>query len=133
MQTTLEQSRETQGERRLEAPRGVRDMLQELARPIALVLCMTSLCAVFYTAFLVPAADPVQCKWDSLVLLSLAAGISLSGGMLFREPAQRGAGRLLRTLPVQVFCWALGMMLLLFASSWYVETQGIFYKDVRRF
>lgn len=108
-------------------------MLHELAKPIALMLCMISLCAVFYTAFLVPASDLEQRIWDSLVLLSLAAGICLSSGMIFREPAQTGAGELARTLPVQIFCWALSVMLALFAASWYLETHCIFYKDVRRF
>jgi hypothetical protein len=107
-------------------------MLYELAKPIALLLCMISLCAVFYTAFLAPASDLEQRVWDSLVLLSLAAGICLSSGMIFCEPAEDGAARLLRTLPVQVFCWAFGGMLLLFAASWYLETYCIFYKDVRR-
>jgi formate/nitrite transporter FocA (FNT family) len=107
-------------------------MLHELAKPVALLLCIVSLCAVFYTAFLVPATDLEQRIWDSLALLSLAAGICLSSGMIFRETAQNGANLLLRTLPVQIFCWALGLMLLLFAASWYLETHCIFYKDVRR-
>jgi hypothetical protein len=107
-------------------------MIQELAKPIALLLCMLSLCAVFYTAFLIPASDLEQRVWDSLMLLSLAAGICLSSGMIFREPEQTGAGRLLSTLPVQVFCWALCVMIALFAASWYLETHCIFYKDVRR-
>jgi len=108
-------------------------MIHELAKPVALLLCMISLCAVFYTAFLVPAGDLEQRIWDSLVLLSLSAGICLSSGMIFREPARNGAEPLLRTLPVQVFCWALGLMVALFAASWYLETHCIFYKDVRRF
>lgn len=107
-------------------------MLHELAKPVALLLCIVSLCAVFYTAFLVPATDLEQRIWDSLALLSLAAGICLSSGMIFRETAQNSANLLLRTLPVQIFCWALGLMLLLFAASWYLETHCIFYKDVRR-
>jgi hypothetical protein len=107
-------------------------MLQDLAKPIALALCMSSLCAVFYTAFLVPASDLEQRALDALVLLSLAAGISLSSGMIFREPAQDGGGRLLRTLPVQLFCWALLVMGAMFAASWYLETHCIFYRDVRR-
>jgi hypothetical protein len=108
-------------------------MIQELAKPVALLLCMISLCAVFYTAFLVPAGDLERRIWDSLVLLSLSAGICLSGGMIFREPARNGTEPLLRTLPVQVFCWSLCVMLALFAASWYLETHCIFYKDVRRF
>lgn len=104
-------------------------MLLELAKPVALVLCVLSLCAVFNSAFLVPASDLEQKTWDSLVLLSLAAGICLASGMIFRESMQT----LTRTLPVQMFCWAACLMLALFLASWYLETHCIFYKDVRRF
>lgn len=108
-------------------------MLLEVAKPIALALCMISLCAVFYTAFLVPANDLEHVGWDSLMLLSFAAGICLSSGMIFRESTQTGMGALLRTLPIQMFCWAVCLMLALFAASWYLESYCIFYKDVRRF
>jgi formate/nitrite transporter FocA (FNT family) len=108
-------------------------MLLEVAKPIALTLCLLSLDAVFYTAFLVPSSDLEQKTWDSLVLLSFAAGICLASGMIFREPTQTGAVGLARTLPVQMFCWAAGLMLALFLASWYLETHCVFYKDVRRF
>ncbi len=101
----------------------------EFAKPVALVLCMLSLCAVFNSAFLVPASDLQQRAWDSLILLSLAVGICLSGGMIFRDSAQT----LTRTLPVQMFFWAACLMLALFLASWYLETHCVFYKDVRRF
>ncbi len=68
--------------------------------------------------------------WDSAVLLSLAAGICLTSGMIFREPTREGVEPVLRTLPVQVFCWATALMVVLFISSWYLETHCIFYKDV---
>ena len=35
----------------------VDSMLLEVAKPVALALCMLSLCAVFYTAFLIPASE----------------------------------------------------------------------------
>jgi hypothetical protein len=120
-------------------------MLLEVVKPVALVLCMVSLFAVFYTAFLVPASDLEQRVWDSLALLSLAAGICISSGMIFRESSHTGAdsiGRqsghsrrdpLTRTLPVQMFCWGASLILALFVASWYLETYCIFYKDVRRF
>lgn len=107
-------------------------MLTEVAKPIALVLCMFSLCAVFYTAFLVPASDLEQRSLDSIVLLSFAAGISLTSGMIFREPARNGASSVMSTLPVQMFVWAVCVMVVLFLTSWYLETHCIFYKDVRR-
>jgi hypothetical protein len=107
-------------------------MLIEIAKPIALFLCMVSLGAVFYTAFLVPASDLEQKTWDSIMLLSFAAGICLSSGMIFRETTQAGTEPLTRTLPVQLFLWAAFVMLALFLASWYLETHCIFYKDVRR-
>lgn len=107
-------------------------MLTEVAKPIALVLCMFSLCAVFYTAFLVPASDLEQRSMDAVVLLSFAAGICLTSGMIFREPARDGAVSLMRTLPMQLFLWAVCVMVILFLVSWYLETHCIFYKDAHR-
>lgn len=108
-------------------------MLLEAVKPIAIVLCLLSLCAVFYTAFLFPASGMEQRIWDSVVLLSLAAGICLASGMIFREPTRDGVEPVTRTLPVQVFCWTTGIMVALFIISWYLQTYCIFYKDVRRF
>jgi len=108
-------------------------MLQETAKPIALLLCLLSLCAVFYTAFLVPASTMEQRLWDSAVLLLLAAGISFASGMLFREPTRDGVEPVTRTLPMRVFFWAACLMAVLFVASWYLETYCIFYKDVRRY
>ena len=107
-------------------------MLVEIAKPVALVLCVLSLWCVFYTAFLVPASGLEQRIWDSLILLSLAAGICVSSGMIFRERAESGEGSLTRTLPIRMFCWATGLMTVLFLASWYLETYCIFFKDVRR-
>jgi hypothetical protein len=108
-------------------------MLTEVAKPIALLLCMLSLCAVFQTAFLVPASDLHQTILDSLELLTLAAGISLASGLIFRESAPASTAdskRIMTTLPVQVFCWAATTMLLLFVCCWYLESHCIFYHDI---
>ena len=111
-------------------------MMIEVAKPVALLLCLLSLCALFHTAFLVPASDLHQTILDSLELLSLAAGISLVSGLIFRESAPvspTDSRRIMATLPVQVFCWAATTMLLLFVCCWYLESHCIFYRDVRRF
>jgi hypothetical protein len=34
---------------------------------------------------------------------------------------------------VQLFCWAVGLMLILFFSAQYLETHCIFYRDIHRF
>jgi hypothetical protein len=113
---------------------GSDSMLLELVKPVALLLCLLSLCAVFHTAFLIPASDLHQTIWDSLEMLALAGGISLISGLIFRESASPeffDSQRLSDTLPVQVFCWASGTMLVLFFASWYLETHCIFYRDAR--
>lgn len=108
-------------------------MVLEVAKPIALGLCLLSLCSVFYAAFLVPASAPEHRLLDSVILLSLAAGICLCSGMIFRELTPEGIEPLISTLPMQMFFWAAGVMVALFVASWYLETYCIFYKDVRRF
>jgi len=105
-------------------------MFLEAAKPVALLLCILSLYAVFHTAFLIPATDFHDRIHDGLLLLTLAAGISLPSGLLFRESHSPQA-RLATTLPVQLFCWSAVVMFLLFTASWYLETHCIFYRDVR--
>jgi hypothetical protein len=109
-------------------------MFVDIARLLALVFCMLSLCAVFHTAFLVPASDLEQRIGDSLSLLALAAAISLVGGLVFRDaiPEPHPANsRLTATLPVQLFCWASSIMFVLFIVSWYLESHCVFYRDIR--
>ena len=136
-------------------------MLLELAKPIALCLCLLSLYAVFYAAFLAPAEDWEQRIWESVELMSLAAGICVVSGLIFREPIEapndqlevewrawrrrwkeregweeteeRKPERLMDTLPMRLFCWASALMVFLFVASWYLETYVVFYRDVRRF
>jgi hypothetical protein len=78
----------------------------------------------------------VICTTESgtLELLALAAGISLISGLLFFDSTPKSSAnnaRLITSLPIQVFCWASGIMLFLFIASWYLETHCIFYRDVR--
>jgi hypothetical protein len=60
--------------------------------------------------------------------------MSLISGLIFQRatagPSVRGA-HLLATLPVQLFCWASSIMLVLFLVSWYLESHCIFYRDVQ--
>jgi hypothetical protein len=108
-------------------------VLVELAKPVAFILCILSLYALFIHAFLIPSSDMLQKICDCLSLLMLAAGTSLISGLIFqratRKPYVRGA-QLLATLPVQLFCWASSIMLVLFLVSWYLESHCIFYRDV---
>jgi hypothetical protein len=104
--------------------------LVEVVKPITLLLCILSLYAVFHTAFLIPGRTVHDRLWDSLALLGLAAGISFVAGLIFREGEAVRVG-LAETLPVQLFWWAVGIMVALFVTSWYLESYCIFYRDVR--
>ena len=108
-------------------------MLLETVKPVALAMCLLALCAVFSTAFLMPASGLEQRIWNSTILLSLAAGMCVASGMLFRERTRDDIQPLMRTLPMQLFCWAACLMVVLFVASWWLQTYCIFYKDVRRF
>ena len=107
-------------------------MLLELMRPIALVMSMLSLGTVFNAAFLHPASGLEDQLWDCLLLLGLAAGVCFSSAMIFRESGADGIEPVLRTLPMQMFFWAVGTMVLLFLAAWYLQTHCIFYRDLRR-
>ncbi len=111
----------------------VRGVALEIARPIALLLCLAALYAVFYTAFLAPSRDVGDRPWDTAALLALSAGIAAASGMLFRERPHIGASGLLRTLPMQVFFWALGVMGAMLLASWYLEAHVVLYRDARWF
>ena len=94
-------------------------MSVEILKPIALIVCLMSLCAVFQVAFLT--AD-----------MFLWAGISVSSGMIFRADEECQAVDCMRTLPMQIFFWGAGTMVVMFFAAQYLETHCIFFRDVRR-
>jgi hypothetical protein len=110
-------------------------MLLELAKPVALLLCLLSLYALFHTLFFAiedPQIifQPHQALDDrvfhALWLFALSAAISLIGGIIFREAAPRPHPSLSATLPLQLFYWATGIMLVMFFLAWFLETHYIF-------
>ena len=110
-------------------------MLFEIAQPVSLLLCVLSLYRVFHVAFLEPAAAWNERILASAGMLAISAAICLVSGMIFCEGYQdrdTGIKRFTSTLPVQLFCWAASLMVLLFLAAWYLETNCIFYRDVRR-
>jgi len=110
-------------------------MLLELAKPVALLLCLLSLVAVFHTLFF-SIEDPHLILQphqafrdriiDSLLLLALSAGICLLGGLVFRESEPDPHPSLATTLPMQLFYWGTGIMLVMFFLAWFLETHYIF-------
>jgi hypothetical protein len=120
---------------RLSTPQTVGSTLLELAKPVALLLSLLSLYAVFHTLFF-SVEDPYfffqphqafrDRIIDSVLLLTLSAGICLFGGFIFREAEPDPHPSLAATLPVQIFYWASGIMIALFFLAWFVETHYIF-------
>ena len=112
-------------------------MLLELAKPATLISSILSLFAVFHAAFFLPASRIEDRIVESLIRLLLAALVALIGGLIFRLSAgprtatPRHPSLLLTdTLPIQLFCWATGVIVVLFLLSWYVESSWVFYKTV---
>jgi hypothetical protein len=110
-------------------------MLLELAKPVALVLCLLSLYAVFHTLFFAIEdphllLQPHKAFDDRIIhstlLLALSAGISLIGGLIFREAEQSPQPSLATTLPLLIFYWAAGSMLILFLLALFLETHYTF-------
>jgi hypothetical protein len=107
------------------------NMFVEIAKPITLVSCILSLYALFHAVFLAPSLGVHRQICDSLGMLALAAGVSLIGGFIFRDSSPAPHIRLAATLPVKLFCCASSAMLILFLLSRYLETNCVFYRDVR--
>lgn len=115
-------------------------MVLELAKPLALLLCILSLLVVFHTAFLPMEAPALilqphhaldQRIIDSLLLLVLSAAIAITGGYIFRAAEPTTCPTLLKTLPVQIFLWAACGMPPLFFLVHFLVTHYIFTPDIR--
>jgi hypothetical protein len=109
--------------------------LLEFSKLGALLLCMLSLYVVFRTLFLT-IEDPhtilqppeifTNRLLNGLFLISISAGISLLGGVIFRESEPRSHSSLAATLPLRMFSWATSIMLTLFVLARFLETHYIF-------
>lgn len=104
-------------------------MSLELIKPVALTLCLLSLCAVFQVVFFAPELDVEHMGWKAIVLLALAAGIAISSGMIFLPDEARGLGACVRTLPMQIFCWGVGTMAVMYVAAQYCEAHCILIKS----
>lgn len=113
-------------------------MLLDVAKPVALLLCVLSLCALFDAAFLAPGTLDLlpglpgstlnRQILDFLPLFGLTTAISIVSGLLFREAEPEPRPSLSATFPLQLFYWTTGIMIVLFTISWYLETHCIFYR-----
>lgn len=97
-------------------------MLQ-VAKLVALALCILTLYALLGDAFFVPGAGWQERLIDALGMLGLAGSVCLASGLLFEIPDRKFDPepiRLRETLPVRLFFWAVGLMGVLFVLSWFL-------------
>ncbi len=103
-------------------------MFRELAKAVALILTIVSIYALLGSAFFAPGSPWDQRLLNSVETLAMTACICLASGILFSVTEQSGpasARILMRTLPVQLFFWSLGGMVLLFLLSRYLEVYYV--------
>jgi len=98
-------------------------MLLELARPLSFFLGIMSLYPVLGSAFFVPGTRWEERLVGALLRIALAGWTCLMSGLVFSRPSpvNPNGERLMATLPVRMFIWAMVGMAVLFALSWYLE------------
>lgn len=96
----------------------------ELGKALSFFLSLLSLYPIVVSAFFVPGTHWEDRLVLSLVKIAFAACICFGSGFFFLRSASAGKDvidRLMQTLPVQMFFWTLGGVILLFILSWYLE------------
>jgi hypothetical protein len=99
-------------------------MFLELVKFASLLLSIVSLDAVFHSAFLEPGSNLRQRLAPSLYMLLLSCAICLASGYIFsiwEERIGRPHPTVVRSLPMMIFWWATGGMVLLFTVAWLLE------------
>jgi hypothetical protein len=98
-------------------------MLLELAKPLTFFVSMLSLYPVLVAAFFVPGTRWEERLVTALLHIALAGCMCLMSGLVFSQPSPENpqGERLMATLPIRMFIWAMVGMALLFALSWYLD------------
>jgi hypothetical protein len=99
-------------------------MFLELAKFVSLLLSILSLDALFHAAFMGSSSDLEQRLLPSFQMLLLAAAVCMGSGYIFRIWEQKTGKRnasLATSFPMQIFWWASGTMILLFALAWLLQ------------
>jgi hypothetical protein len=100
-----------------------------LVKFVALTLSILSLCALMGHAFFVPGAAWEDRMIDGLGMLGLTAAICFASGMIFEIPDRKfdpePTPSLTHTLPVRLFFWAVGLMAVVFAASWFLAADFV--------
>jgi len=99
-------------------------MLRELGKAVTFILSLLSLYALLTSAFFVPGSLWQDRAVGSLETLALATCMCFASGLIFSSCCTAHPP-VSRTLPVQLYYWALSGMVALFFLSWYLETYYV--------
>jgi hypothetical protein len=100
-------------------------VFRELAKAVALILTIISIYALLGSVFFVPGSPWQQRLLTSVETLAMTGCVCFASGLLFSLTTPSVAGQegppVTRTLPVQLFFWSLGGVILMFLLSRYLE------------
>lgn len=99
-------------------------MLLELGKFASFLLSVICLCALFYTAFLLPANSFEDRALSLLQTLMITSGVSWASGWLFHYDARRTgvvSSGVATTFPMMVFWWTAAIILALFLFAWFLQ------------
>ncbi len=99
-------------------------MFRELAKAVSLILSIASIYALLGSAFFVPGSPWQQRLLGSVETLAMSACVCFASGLLFSVTA-KAEPPVTETLPVRLFFWSLGGVVLMFALSRYLEVYYI--------
>jgi hypothetical protein len=103
-------------------------MILELLRPLSFFLSLLSLYPVMLSAFFVPGTHWEERLEMALARVVVAACVCFASGLLYawhpRSSPEAGES-LLSTLPVRLFLWAMGGVVVLFALSWWLDVYYV--------
>jgi hypothetical protein len=103
----------------------------ELAKFASLLLSILSLDAVFHAAFLEPGTHFEQRLLPSCEMMLLAAAVCLGSGYIFRAYELRAGkrdGSVVGSLPMLIFWWGCGVIVLLFFLAWLLDRYFFGYR-----
>ena len=100
-----------------------------VAKLIALTLSILSLLWLLGHAFFVPGSPWQDRLLQGIATVGLAGSICFAGGLVFELPNRKFDPEppvpLTQTLPVRLFFWAVGLMAVLFAVSWFLAEDFV--------
>ncbi|MBT9332771.1 hypothetical protein [Paracidobacterium acidisoli] len=110
-------------------------MLLQIGKVVSFMLSLLSLHALMLNAFFIPGTSLQERLTQSLGSLALAGCMCFASGLLFCMPVsphtkgeaahQVNLPHLMETLPVRLFFWAIGLMVVLLLLSWYLEAYYV--------